>query len=312
MARSTYPIDPHLTGIALAHMNMPSDYIADAAAPRRTVDKEIFEWDELASEEFYTIPDLPVGRLSRPNMVDFSGIRRTDSTNDFGIDVPVPQKDVDNADSYQDPRGRAAEGAAELVRLGREKRVADLAFNLNSYLSTQRQTLAGSDQFSDPTSRPLDVIADALDEMIIRANQLWFGQQTWTAFRRHPQIVEAVLGTSAQQGIVSREAVAELFEVERVAVGRGWVNAANPGQTVTYQRLWGKHLSLVYNNNLAQLQGTVMPTFLLTAQFGTPIAGVIEDNDMGLKGGTRVRVGECVKELVISQMCGYFFQNAVA
>ncbi|PZP06597.1 MAG: capsid protein, partial [Sphingomonas hengshuiensis] len=38
----------------------------------------------------------------------------------------------------------------------------------------------------------------------------------------------------------------------------------------------------------------------------------IEDPDIGLQGGNRVRSGERVRELVVAQDVGYFIQNAVA
>ncbi|EHF7717022.1 phage capsid protein, partial [Salmonella enterica] len=61
---------------------------------------------------------------------------------------------------------------------------------------------------------------------------------------------------------------------------------------------------------LADTQGGV--TFGFTAQFGSRVSGSIPDPDMGMRGGQRVRVGESVRELIVAQDCGYFFQNAVS
>jgi hypothetical protein len=52
-------------------------------------------------------------------------------------------------------------------------------------------------------------------------------------------------------------------------------------------------------------------TFGATAEYGSRISGRIEDPDVGLQGGYRVRTGERVKELVIAKDVGYFVQNAV-
>ena len=66
----------------------------------------------------------------------------------------------------------------------------------------------------------------------------------WTALRQHPKIVEAVAATGAgdqASGIVMKEAVAELFEVDRVLVGMAWYQSAKRGQADAFARLWGKH-----------------------------------------------------------------------
>ncbi|MEC4804763.1 MAG: phage capsid protein [Jaaginema sp. PMC 1079.18] len=312
MAKSPYTIDPELTGIAIAYRNAPSDYIADSIAPIRSVGKEIFEWDKYTLEEMYTIPDTKVGRMSAPNQVTFSSTREQDSTVDYGLDSPVPQKDIDNADANQNPLGHATEGVMELVRLDREKRVADKTFDLNTYLAAQRTTLSGTSQWSDATSDPITAISDALDVALMRPNIMVLGQAAWTGLRRNPKIVEACVATGANQGLVGRAAVAELFELDEILVGRSFQNVAKPGQTASFTRLWGKHCALIHRSPLAQLTGSMMPTFMMTARFGTPMAGTISEPDMGLKGGVRIRAGESCKEMVISQLCGYFFQNVVA
>jgi hypothetical protein len=74
--------------------------------------------------------------------------------------------------------------------------------------------------------------------------------------------------------------------------------------------LWGKDASLIFVNPLAE--STTDMSFGVTAQWGVRIAATIEDEDIGLRGGTKVRVGESVKELILANDTGYFFQNAVA
>ncbi len=109
---------------------------------------------------------------------------------------------------------------------------------------------------------------------------------------------------------MSRQALAQLFELEEVLVGEGWLNTAKKGQAATFARVWGKHCSLIYRDRLADANRGV--TFGFTAEFGTRVAGSIPDPNIGLRGGQNVRVGESVKELVTANDLGYFVQNAVA
>ncbi|MDT4884304.1 hypothetical protein FQZ97_1204280 [compost metagenome] len=75
-------------------------------------------------------------------------------------------------------------------------------------------------------------------------------------------------------------------------------------------RAWGPHAAFLYRDRLANNSGGT--TFGFTAQWGTRISGSIEDGDIGLRGGQRVRVGESTKEVVCAPDLGYFFENAVS
>lgn len=314
MAISPFPVDPELTGLAIAYRN--ESYIADMVAPYRSVGKQIFEWDEFNLADMFSIPDTQVGRLSRPNQVSFSAIRRQDVTNDYALDSPVPQEDIENADANYNPMAIATEGVMELIKLDREKRVADRVFSLNTYQTGLRTTLSGTSQWNDKAnSDPITAIRTAMDLCFMRPNKFVMGQQVWTQLSTHPRILSAISISGTDKGIATREAVASLFEIPvgNLLVGQGYANSAKEGQTVSLVRLWGKHFSMFYENPSAQLRGTTTaPTFMITARQGTPVSGSITDPDIGMRGGVRVRAGESVKEVVQSNMSAYFFQNAIA
>lgn len=307
MAKSPFPIDPALTAIVVAYKN--ANYIADQVAPRVRVDKQEFKYSRFSDDKFFNIPDTSVGRRSRPNELTLDGQEATGATRDFGLDAPVPRADVDNADERFDPLGDNAALLAESIALDREQRTANKVFNSASYPAALRATLAGASQWSDPSSSPISVISDALDQPLMRPNILTFGQAGWTKFRSHPEIVEAVLGTAAKKGMVTRQAVAELFEVDEVIVGAARANSAKPGQAPSLVRLWGKHMAMTYRSPVMTRDTA---DFIKTFQWGDKVAGQWEDKDIGLRGGIRVRAGESVVEEVVANQAGYFFQNIVA
>jgi hypothetical protein len=74
--------------------------------------------------------------------------------------------------------------------------------------------------------------------------------------------------------------------------------------------VWGKHISLLFINKLADAQSGI--TWGWTAQYGTRVAMQAQDSDIGLRGGVMVRAGETLGEQVIANDVGYFIQNAVA
>ena len=306
-----FPIIPELTAIAIAYRNKA--LIADLALPRVPVAKEQFSYLLLTKSEGFTIPDTKVGRKSAPTKVEFTGTKTDSSTVDYGLDSPIPDDDVKNAPPGYDPVGRSVERLTDLIALDREVRTAALVFAQATYAAANRVALAGTDQWSDFTtgvSDPIDDIMVGLNACIMRPNVMVIGLAAYTKLVMHPKMIKAVRGTSADAGIVSRQAVAELFELEEILVGSGWKNTAKKGQAITMAQVWGKHCSLVYRDKLADTSGGT--TFGFTAEFGSRVSGSIPDPNIGLRGGQNVRVGESVKELVTASDLGYFIENAVA
>ena len=303
-----FPIDPELTGIAIAYHN--KSMIADQVLPRVLVGKEQFKYWKYKLEQGFTVPDTKVGRKSKPNEVEFSGEEVTDSTEDYGLDDPIPQADIDNAPASYNPEGRAVEQITNIVELDREVRVANLVFNAANYGANNKITLVGADQWNDPTSKLIKTIMDSLDACIMRPNVGTFGRATLSALSMHPEVVKATNRNSGDSGIAQREAIAALFELEEVLAGEAYINTARKNQPASMQRAWGKHAAFTYRDQLADNRNGT--TFGFTAQFGQRVAGSQPDSDIGLRGGQRVRAGESVKELITANDLGFFIQNAVA
>lgn len=309
MSNAPFPITPELVAITIAYRN--AKLIADNVLPRVPVGKQEFKYWRYSLGEGFTIPDTKVGRKSRPNEVEFSATETPDSTEDFGLDDPIPQADIDNAPPKHDPVGKAVEQLTNLVLLDKEVRTASRVFNVNNYGLNNRATLSGTSQFNDfSNSDPIRTIMDALDACIMRPNVMVIGRAVFSTLARHPRIVKAVLGNAGDSGIARRQDIAELFELEEVLVGEAWLNTAKKGQPVSLARAWGRHISLVYRDLTADTRGGT--TYGYTAQWGSRIAGANPDSNIGLRGGQRVRVGESVKEVICANDLGYFIQNAIA
>lgn len=310
--KAPFVINPVLCAVAVAYRN--GTMIADQVLPRVPVGAQQFRYLKFDQEDFFTVPETKVGRKGQPNQVEFSATEANDATQDHGLDDPVPETDVMNAASQPgmpDPKNRAALGLTELIVLSREVRAAGLVFDANQYGAANKQTLAGVTQWSDyANSDPLTAMMTAMDGMIMRPTIGVFGRATWTKLSMHPKICKAIFGNNTDAGIVTKRQVADLLELEDIYVGEGWVNTARKGQPVNMQRVWGKHASLLHRNMTADTERGI--SFGFTAQFGARVAGEIADPDIGIRGGTRVRVAESVKELVTANDLGYFFQNAVA
>lgn len=316
MSTAPFPITPEMTAITLAYKN--TKLIADDALPRVSVGTQEFKYPSYTKAEQFTVPDTKVGRKSAPNEVEFTASEVTAKCDDYGLDDPIPQEDIDNANNVAritgrnyDPLGRAVEGITNLILLAREVRAANLVFTAANYPAGNQVTLSGTSQWSDFTnSNPISDLMTGIDVPIFRPNVLVIGRAAWTKLCQHPKIVKAVLGNAGDSGVARREDVAAMLELDEILVGEGWVNTAKRGQAASLVRVWGKHAALLYRDKMADTNGGI--TFGFTAQWGTRIAGANPDANIGLRGGQRVRVGESVKELICASDLGYFIQNAVA
>lgn len=318
MATTAFPVNPALTAIAIGYKNRDVDLIADLVLPRVQTAKK-FKWTLYPAADAYTLPPTLVARRAEPTVVEFGGAEQTDETLDYGIDDIIPNDEVEAWMSMPkpasggpvSPQAKSTGLVSGLIMLDREVRVAGMVFNAATYPAGYKETLAGASQWSDfAGSNPVDKILSALDVPLFRPNTLVFGQAVWTKLRQHPKMVSAILGNDVPTGAVTRQQVADFFEVSRVVVGAGFVNTARKGQAATMTRVWGKHAAALFVSPDAA--DADQPTFGFTAQWGTRIAGEMPEPKMGLRGSVRVRVGESVREIISAASAGYFFENAIA
>ncbi|AAP96345.1 MULTISPECIES: hypothetical protein [Pasteurellaceae] len=308
MSKANFPTDPALTAIAIAYRNRRM--IADEVLPRTPVAKQEFTYLHYNLGEGFTVPNARVGRTSRPNQVEFGATQLTSSTEDFALDAPVPLVDIANKPTNYNPKGRATEQTTNLIELGREVRTANLVFNKKSYANGLTKTLSGNNQWSHDDSKPIADLLSALDTPVMRPNIMVLGQKAATALRTNKSIIKAYNGSLGDEGLVPLEYLKELFELEDIYVGQALINTVNQAKKAVLQQAWGNHCALIYRDRLADTNGGT--TFGLTAQFGSREVRDIFDENMGMRGGYNVRVGESVKELITAPDLGFFLENVIA
>lgn len=318
-ANRPFVVSPVLTGIAIGYTNPAQTLIADRVLPRTPVAGEKFKWTEYPLAEGFTVPDARVGRKGRVNLVEFSGTEKTESTEDYGFGDLIPTSDIRAAAaarqqglSNYDPENHAAAWLTNLLMLAREVRVAAVVQNPANYANARVTALTGTAKFSDYTnSDPIGVLMGMLDStLVFRPNRITMGQVVWSKVRSHPKLVNAVKGNLTNEGVITRQQLADLLEVKEIVVGEGYVNTAQKGQVANLQRVWGNTIAAHYIDPQVQPEmGGV--TWGFSAQFGTRIAGSIADSDVGLEGGREIRVGERLKELVVAKDVGALLTGVV-
>jgi hypothetical protein len=312
MAVAPFSTNPFYTNIAIAYRN--KNYIAEQVLVGTPVPQEEFKYIIHTQAESYTVPSTIVGRKGRVNEVSFTGTEQPGVTFDYGLEDTIPLKDIDNAKSIPnyDPMGKSTILLAELIDLDKEIRVASMVNNVANH--TYNTTLSGTSQWSDyANSNPVSAILSALDVPLLRPNIMTIGQAAWTVLRQHPKVLSAVKSTGGDisAGTVARQQMAELLELDDILVGAPFVNSAKPGQSPVFARVWGKHAAFMYKNQMADLNGGIM-TWGFMPRYGQRVTYTKFDDQIGLRGGQRIRVGESCTEVVSAKDVSYLFLNAVA
>ena len=300
-----FPIDPVLTGITVAYSNRA--FIADEVLPRVPVSRMAFKYFLYPLNDGFQNLRTEVARKGKPKEIELSATEATSECVNQALDDAIPYDDIEDAPDNYDPEGRSVENLTNLILLQRELRAVSVVFNTANYATGY--TGAITEEWDDQTNGvPVDDILTAKDVPIMTPNVMVIGQEGWKHLRTHPQIIKAINGTAGDEGAATRQQVMDLFELEKLLVGRSLYNTAKKGQTVSLSPGWSnEYCALLYIDPLADTRGGI--TFGFTAQKGTREAGSDDDKNIGAKGGKRVRVVEAVKELAVANRAGYLFSN---
>jgi len=304
------PVDDDLTAVAISYKN--GKFIADEALPYVPVTKQTFKYRKARKGEAFRMQETRVGRTSAPTRVTTGWDEVPAICEDDALDHPIPKADIDNVKPEDQGRimRNATESILSYILMGREKRVADIVFGAANYSVGNKATLTGTDQFSHAESKPIKTILAALAIPLLRPNVLVFGNENWSIFRQHADIVKATNRNSGDAGVAARQAVAELFEVDKILVGMGRYTAAKKGLAPTLTNLWGDFLAMLYIPET--INEFSSDTFGFTGRWGSRISGQMPDQNIGMRGGIIVRAGESTKEIICEQDYGYLFSDTIA
>ena len=302
---------PELTAIAIAYMQRPGDFIADQVMPRipNPINKREFEYQEYGLES-YSRPDTRVGRKGRPNEVSWASKEKTAAVEDFGLDDPIPQNDIDQGrKDGVNVTGQSTEYILSLVRLDRECRVAGMVQSDTNYDAANVQTLTEGQGFDNDEVDADGIIVDLLEKPMIRPNIGIMSSFAWGKVSRNALLVKAIKGQLTGKKITPEDFCTH-FELDALLIGKSRKNRVVKGKAPILERVWGPHIAFHYRDLAASTQRGV--TWGLTVPYGTPVSGALPDRDIGLRGGVRVRAGESLKEIVLAPGAGCLIKNAIA
>ena len=233
-------VDPVLTGLSIGFTN--SEMVGDALFPFANVDKEGGKIPVFGKEAFklYKTERALRATSNRVNPEDVNSV--TVSLEEHDLEYPIDYRESDEAAFPLE--AHATNVTTEGIRLRHEKKVADIAQNVNNYSASNKIILSGTDRFSSESSKPIQVIEAGRE--VIRSkigrypNTAVIGASAWSALKQHPAFLERI--KYSMKGVLTVELIKEILEVERIVVGRA-VYAADDDQ---FGDIWGNNIVLAY------------------------------------------------------------------
>jgi hypothetical protein len=242
-ARQVRVVDPVLSTVARGFR--PQELVGSILFPRVGVPVSGGTILEFGREEFrqYNLRRAPGGATKRLPMG--YGSRPYALVQD-AVDVPVPREYARDAQASLGLNlgTIATQKGMRTLMLALEVEQANLARNTASYALGNRVALGAGTRFSDTGVDPMTAM-EAGKEAVRAAigvypNTICMGARVMSALRRNAAMLDRIKYT--QRGVMTEEILAEVFEVERVVVGKGiTVDQADVATDV-----WGTDVIMAY------------------------------------------------------------------
>ncbi|MGX2950578.1 inorganic pyrophosphatase [Ursidibacter sp. B-7004-1] len=231
------------------------------------------------------------------------------------IDVNLQEHDVEYSMDYREINESsysleqyALSVTQNVIALGREKEVAELAQNAENYVAENVVTLTAKEKFTHAESNPLATIYKGIEKIShsigVKPNVCVISSDVWQVLKEHKGLLERIKYT--RTAILTPETLAELIGVETVKIGEAVEEKG--GQL---EKLWKDCVILAYVSPRAKKkQGTIYdPSYGYTVrrQKGLFVDTYTE------KGG-KVKIIRCTdihKPHLLGKSAGYLMKGCI-
>jgi len=315
-------VDTELTALATAYKNREDALIGDEIAPATKTATSNFRYYVWDKKNNFTIPQTVVGKEGEFNKVRFGSRFENANTQDHGLSVDVSNQDISDFAAVGDSEllARNVTSLRDVMLLRREISIAQMVQDTNNYASSK--AYSASDSWAAKTSDPLKDIEDAIISAIVPFNRMWLSQDSWVALRRHPNVIARLFpySKSTVASVKETDLAAELG-LEKIVVGKGLFNTAEPGKTPTIEPAFNASAGLyVYgeqafiNSRMNFITQVYLPQGEGGGAFGrlSVIPKELRPGEFGVKGGIRISIGEQLALVSQGSDLGYLFKDTTA
>ena len=245
-------VDAALTNITVAYQ--PNGFVADKIAPIVPVSKESDKYYVFDREEsLRTFNDLRADGANA-NTIEMKFSKDTYFCEEYALNVAVTDRQKKNSDSALKLEMRKSKFLKNTLMLSREKRVAELARDLNNYATGHKLTLTGTSQWDHAsfTGDPLQAIDDGVQTIYDATgefpNYLLLPYSVATVLANNAKFLERVKYTN--DNLVSSTGLPKVIR-NMVVITPGAVETTSleGANTAAFATVWGKDMIMGITNN---------------------------------------------------------------
>ncbi len=299
--------DQILTNISVAYRN--AEYIAETLAPVIFVPKRTGLYFVYDKANLRVENDVRTGKAGTP-VVDF-GLTKSSygPLTEHALKSGIEKDEMDEYSDPYDPMTDHTNTVSDRLLLNKEYALSTTMSS--TAVITQNVTKSGTGQWSDyANSDPFTDIQTGIDNVVkqgvMRPNTLVLSYPVWSKLKNHPDLIERIKYTNAS-GTLTTDALATLFDLDQVIIGKAVYNTAREGQTSSLDYVWGKNAWVMYIPNAPALR-SLASFYTLVLQNGRYVDRWFEyDNKV-----TWVRGNDYYNQKLIAVEGVYLIKNAIA
>jgi hypothetical protein len=317
-----------LPNISIQYQNR--EMIADDVMPVFNVQKRSDVYWKYSADLMFNLADVTIGGpLGNPAQASPSQTTATYTCQERVLRDYVPQSTIDNADSPLNPLVDSTEYLNSILRLAREKRVADIVFLAGSY-GANTSALSGGTRWDTSTGVPISDIMTAMSAMTMAPTIAVIGEQAFMKFINNAEVKgfftsRAGSALGATPFFMDAETLGRALMLKKFLVGRAKYNSANDGQaaSIVGNFIWGKGLALLH---VPQSLGVRTASFGITFRWvgarnvgGSTVGGPFVtrswfEPNLGAWGAHAVQVAHADTEVNIDATgaTGYYYSTVIS
>ncbi len=320
-------VDAMLTTLSVAYRQDQSRFVADRIFPLVSVSKQSDRYYQYNRGDF----NRDEMELRAPATESAGSGYTIDNTptyycQEWALHKDIPDQVIANADAVINPLRDTVEFLTVKALIRKEKSFVDKYFKGGVWTSDFDGVASGNAwgsstvlQWNDAASTPIEDIRKAQTTILERTgympNVLVLGKAVYDSLIDHPDLVDRIKygQTPGSPAIVNRQALAALFEVDRVEIMSAIQNTAVEGATAAHSFIGGKKAMLLYAAPSAGLMTpTAGYTFQWTGMYGGTMGQRILNFRMPQIKAQRIEIETCFDQRVVAPDLGFFFDSICA
>lgn len=318
-------IDRPLTNLSVAFLQAREKFIADRVFPMVPVDSQSNKFFTYDRGQFWRDQMTLRAPGAESNEVGYSVTTDNYFADVWALHHDIPDQVRANADAPIRPDMESTELLMHQFLIKREKLWASSFFTTGVWTTditgvnsapSGGQVLRWNVANSTPI-KDIDAGRSSIAKLTgYEPNVLVIGREVWEILRNHADIIDRIkyMGTNANPAVVTRQAVAQLLELDEILVAGSVENTAREGATNAYAFINGKNALLAYR---APAPGIMTPSagymFAWTGYTGAGAGGQrIRKFRMEHLASDRVELEAAFVHKKVSADMGYFFSTIVA